>query len=416
MSAIEELLEKRIVIGDGAVGTILHQMLPRQAPLDLAAIQYKDELLKIHLGYIDAGANVIQAFTFGTSRPRLLQKNCEDKFEEVNAKAVKIAREARDISGRDVLIAGSIGPYFQPSHDHTEEMCEIFSEQAVILDERGCDLIMLETFPSIDELNCAIEAVSRVSSLPIIAQLTIPDEWSPHPTGTRDYVLKSLLNLPVLMVGLNCGAGPDEYLEILEEWGSIDEYKIAFQPNAGVPVRRDGRYLYPSTTPEYFGYFARKAVKYGIRYIGGCCGTTPDHIRAAAEAVKDIQPIIFVKTIEVKRPEVIKEEYADAKSGFLESLQNNKFTTIVQLDPPKGTRIESILNVAQTISEHPDVCAVDINANPLGRLHFDSLWLAGIIEQQIGIETIPHITPRDSSLMGLESQLLGAWYSGVKNL
>ncbi len=409
MSTLQELADKRIIVGDGATGTVLHNRLPKGVSLDLVIIEYPEELLKLHVEYINAGAMVIQTHTFGLSKAKLAQKNALDMFENLNSKAVKIAREARDIAGSDVLIAGSIGPSFRISDEEFEKKCENYGEQAVILEERGCDFFMLETFSSIDELSCAIDAIKQISSLQIVAQLTISDEWSPTPEGSRDYILKNLLELPVDFVGINCGAGPDEYLEILEEWGEVGEHNIIVQPNVGVPGRRDGRFIYPSAAPEYFEYFAKLAANHGVRYIGGCCGTKPEHTKAIAKAVKNISPSLSKRVIEIIPPIEKEEEFVEVKSGFLDVIESGKFTIVVQLDPPKGTNVDNLLGLARQIKANPKICAVDINANPLGRLHFDSVWLAGIIEQKVGIDTIPHITPRDASVMGLESQLLGAW-------
>ncbi len=416
MHILKELAYKRIIVGDGATGTVLHNRLPKGVSLDLAIIEHPDELLKLYVEYIKAGAMVIQTHTFGTSKSKLERKNALDMFEELNSKAVKIAREARDVAGSDVFIAGSIGPSFRISDKEYKKKYEIYADQALILEERGCDFFMLETFSSIDKLSYAIHEIRKVSSLPIAAQLTISDEWSPTAEGSRRYILDDLLELPVLFVGINCGAGPDEYLEILEEWGSVDEHYIVVQPNAGVPSHKDGRFIYPAASPEYFEYFAKLAASHGVKYIGGCCGTTPEHIKAIAKAVKNISPKESKRVIEVVPPIEKEEEVVHVESGFLDMIESGEFTVIVQLDPPKGTNVQNLLELSRQIKANPKICAVDINANPLGRLHFDALWLAGIIEQEVGIDTIPHITPRDASLMGLESQLLGAWHSGVKNL
>jgi methionine synthase I (cobalamin-dependent)/5,10-methylenetetrahydrofolate reductase len=416
MPSLLDLAKEKILVCDGATGTMLHKSLPKGSSLDLAVISHPEAVLKLHLDYINAGADIIETHTFGTSRAKLARKAADNKFEELNLKAVKIAREARDISGKNVLIAGSIGPSFSVSDEEYSKKCDNYAEQAVILEERGCDFFMLETFTAMEELKCAINAVKAVSSLPIVAHRTIADEWSPSPEGSRDYVLKKLLDLDVDFVGLNCGAGPDEYIEILEEWGSLENLMISVQPNAGVPVRKDGRFIYPAATPEYFAYFAKIAAKLGVKIIGGCCGTTPDHIKAIYDAVKYISPSERKTIIDITPPQPEEEKFTEAKSDLLTQLQSGNFTTVVQLDPPKGTNLDSMLQLARIVKESGKVAAVDINANPLGRLHFDSLWLAGIIEDKIGIGTIPHITPRDASLMGLESQLLGAWYKGVKNV
>jgi len=415
MTSLKELAGERIIVGDGATGTVLHKRLPKGASIDLVAIEHPDALLKLHMEYIQAGSMVIQTHTFGSSRPKLAKVGAGEMFEKINHRAVKLAREAREITGKDVLIAGSIGSIFRV-FDENGMGTDAFVEQALIFDERGCDLIMLETFTTLEELSSAVKAISAVTSLPIIAQLTVPDEWSPSPEGSRHYLLERLLEFGVDFVGLNCGAGPDEYLEILDEWGWVGNHRIILQPNAGVPVRKDGRLLYPEATPDYFAFFAKKAAEMGIGFIGGCCGTDPGHIKAIADAVKDIRPSL--QRIETR--EIIftrqEEEIVSATSGFIEKIKDGKFVTVIQIDPPKGTNVADFIKLARMFKESGKVAACDLNANPLGRVHFDSLWLASLIERETGLETIPHVTPRDASLMGLESQLLGAWFSGIKNL
>jgi methionine synthase / methylenetetrahydrofolate reductase(NADPH) len=415
MKSIRELADERIIVGDGATGTVLHRRLPRGSSIDLVALEHPEALQKLHVEYIQAGSMVIQTHTFGTSRLKLAKLGCEEIFEKVNSRAVKIARDAREMVGKDVLVAGSIGSIFR-SLDEGGLTPDSFAEQAAIFDERGCDLIMLETFTTLGELKSAVIAVRKVTSLPIIAQLTVPDEWSPTPSGSRQQMLDQLLEIPADFVGLNCGTGPDEYLEILEEWDGISDHYVSMQPNAGVPVRKDGRLLYPQATPEYFAYFAQEAARYGVRFIGGCCGTDPSHIKAVADAVREIKPKAASGMVHAIPPEMAEEKIPEATSSFLAKIQSGEFVTVVQLDPPKGTNVGDLIELARTIKDHHEVSAVDLNANPLGRLHFDSLWLASQIEREVGIETIPHVTPRDASLMGLESQLLGAWNAGIRNL
>ena len=408
-----------VVVADGAMGSELLTRVPAGATLDLAPLEHPQEVLAIHLAYLEAGAELIETATFAASRPRLERLRAGDRVDAVNSAGVKLAREARDISGTDCLVAGSIGPLAgvidldEPAGPAA--IAAAHAEQAAILAGRGADLLVLETFFRLDELLLAIQAVRRTTSLPVVAMLTFPFEnLSENPSERAQQVLE-LFGHDLLAAGVNCAPGPQGALEVLEQIADPPG-PLAVMPNAGALVRRDGRIFSPPATPSYLAQFARRAAAAGAALIGGCCGTGPDHIRAMAEAVRGMKP-------EHRRNGVVVTEHPHAappprrpQSSLAAKLAAGEFARVVQLDPPKGTNSERIIEATRVLAANHRVDAVDINSNPLARLRMDSLWLAAEVQREAGIETIPHVTPRDASLMGLQAQLLGAWHAGIRNL
>ncbi len=408
-----------VVVMDGAMGSELLQRLPEGARMDLAVHENPQDVLDIHLAYIEAGAELIETSSFGCSRPRLERAGAGDLTDKINAGSVKLAREAREISGRDVLIGGSISPLAGVLDlDEPEGRAMIplaHAEQAAILAGRGADLLILETFFRVDELAIAVAAVRGVSDLPIIAMMTFAHERPPHPYLEQAELLDGLAELDLEAVGVNCSPGPMGALEILRHVKQV-EMPLAAAPNAGTLVRREGRILMPPATPSYLGRFAQQAVGLGAAVVGGCCGTGIEHIRAIAKAVDGLVPaprsteaVSVSFTAEAPQPVIPSSSLAD-------KLEKGRFVRLVQLDPPKGTNADALLEAATAIAAHPDVDGVDINSNPLARLRMDPLFLSQLVQQSTGLEAVPHITPRDASLMGLQSQLLGAWRGGIRNL
>jgi homocysteine S-methyltransferase len=419
IDALKRRLSEHVIVGDGGTGSELLQRLPEGSRLDVAAHEHPKEVLDIHLAYIEAGSELIETATFGSSRPRMDRGRVGDLTEKVNAAAVKLAREAREISGCDVLVAGSIAPLAGVLDlDEPEGRAMIptaHAEQASILAGRGADLLILETFFRVDELAIAVAAARSVTDLPLIGMMTFAHERPPHPYEEQAGMVDELAELDLVAIGVNCAPGPMGAIEILRHL-SQDRVPLATSPNAGTLVRREGRILMPPATPSYLGQFARQAVGLGAALVGGCCGTGAEHIRAIAEAVRDLKPVPRSGTSVVVPESIPAPEPVRPSSSLASKLERGRFVRLVQLDPPKGTNVEAILDAASAIGAHPDVDAVDINSNPLARLRMDPLFLGQLIQQRTGLETMPHVTPRDASLMGLQSQLLGAWTGGIRNL
>ncbi|MCU0290757.1 MAG: bifunctional homocysteine S-methyltransferase/methylenetetrahydrofolate reductase [Thermoanaerobaculaceae bacterium] len=417
---VEARFDDHVVVADGAMGSELLTMLPGHAHVDLAALEYPREVLDVHLSYLAAGSEVLLTSTFAASRPRLERLRAGDQVEAVNQAAVKLAREAREVAGVDALVAGSIGPLAgvidMDDPAGRAAVAAAHAEQAAVLAGRGADLLVLETFFRLDEVELAIAAVRGVCDLPLVASLTFPDESQPDSVAANAERVRRLLELDILAGGINCAPGPHATLEVLEALGEAPG-RLAVRPNAGALVRRAGRLIPPPATPTYLAAFARRAASLGAHLVGGCCGTGPEHIRAMAEAVRGLRPGRHARpqVSVTQRPRPQAPPMA-ARSSLAARLAAGEFVHIVQLDPPKGTNADRIVAATRRLAAEARVDAFDVNSNPLARLRMDSLWLAAEIQRSSGVEAIPHITPRDASLMGLQSQLLGAWRSGLRNL
>lgn len=418
--SIRRRFADRVVVADGSMGSELIGRLPVGTSLETAPLTHPEVILDVHLAYLKAGAELIETATFGASRPRLSREPAADHVETINSEAVKLAREAREISGIDCLVAGAIGPLAGvidlDEPDGPSAIAVAHAEQAQILAGRGADLLFLETFFRFDELALAIKAVREVCSLPLVGLLTFATERPPHQYSEQAKVVDELADLDLLAVGVNCAPGPMGALEILRNTRQT-RLPMAALPNAGVLSRRDGRIYMPPATPAYLARFARLSAELGVSVVGGCCGTGAEHIRAMAEAVRGLKPERRVTTtVSLAEPDEPVAPRRRPESSLAAKFEAGEFVRIVQLDPPKGTNADAVLQAAGELARHSLVDAVDINSNPLARLRMDSLSLAAEIQRRTGLETVPHITPRDTSLMGLQSQLLGAWLNGVRNV
>ncbi len=416
-------LRDAILIADGAMGSMLHEAVGPQRCFDELNATQPEAVFRIHQAYIEAGALLIETNTFGANRHKLAPLGLTDRVVEFNHRGVKIAREAREAAAREVLIGGSIGPLGvarQMRPLPPEEIAEIFKEQALALEERGVDLFILETFSDLEELLCAMDAIRSFSNLPIIAELTYSEEGTTF-GGTRPQdAAARLKEKNVQAIGANCTLGPQLLLPVLHELAGQSDLPLSAMPNAGFPVRVGDRTVYPKSSPQYFALFAREAAALGVRILGGCCGTTPEHIRAMAEAVKDLHPSKAAKTrpratLEVG-PELPRVAQREPESGLWKKIQAKQFVISVEIDPPKGVSLERIFEQVDRIMACGSVDAIDINSGTLARVGMDAILLAGALEAR-NIETIPHLTTRDLNIIGLQAILLGAWaVGGVRNI
>src|SRR6266576_1255628 len=411
----DRLASGPVVVGDGGMGVLITSAVPRLHCPEEANLKAPESVVTLHTSFIRAGADVIETNTFGANRRKLAGLYLDDELERINSAGVKLAREAREVSGRDVFIAGSIGPLGDLAVP-PDQRAEIFAEQASILDGRGVDLFMIETFYVLDELETAIEAVRSVSSLPIVATLTF-DEGAETLAGvTAAEAAERLRPLDLAAIGANHGAGLHAALAALEAMGSDGGPPLAVLPNVGLASLSGGRIIYPHATPEYFAEFAAHAQRLGARLIGGCCGTTPLEIAAIASAVEEQRtPSAPLESLERELPEP-DLGHGPYETELARMLREGEWVTCVELDPPKGGNYDAMLGVARALKASGKVGFVDINDNPMARARANALMAAVAIERDCGLETIPHVTPRDTSIMGLESLLLGAHAEGVRNV
>ena len=402
-----------IIVGDGGMGALISSAVPRLRCPEEANLRAPESVVALHVGFINAGADLIETNTFGANRLKLATHYLEEELAGINQAAVKLAREAREVSGRDVFIGGSIGPLGELADSGTDRSA-IFAEQAALLEGRGVDLFMVETFFDLDELVTAIEAVRSVSALPIVALLTFDEDAVTLGGVSARAAAERLAGLDLAAIATNHGAGPQAALAALSEMGA-DGHPLAAMPNIGLASLSGARVIYPHATPEYFAEFAAHARSLGARLIGGCCGTTPVEIAAIRSAVEEERkPSAPLAVVERELASPI--EARPQETELARMLRAGEWVTCVELDPPKGGTYDAMLGVARRLKESGRVGFVDINDNPMARARANALMAAVAIERTCGIETIPHLTPRDTSIMGLESQLLGAHAEGVRNI
>ena len=400
------------IVGDGGMGALLSAAVPRLRTPEEANLRAPEAVVSLHVSFINAGAELIETNTFGANRRKLAHQFLEDDLDALNSAGVKLAREAREITGREVFIGGSIGPLGEPAASRVRR--DLFAEVAAVLDGRGVDLFMVETFYDLEEVVDAIEAVRGVSSLPIVALLTFDEDAETLAGVTAAEAAERLTDLDVAAVGANHGAGLLAALAALERMGRNGK-PLAALPNVGLASLAGGRVIYPHATPEYFAEFAAHARELGAKLIGGCCGTTPAEISAIRSAVeqerKPRAPLVF------ESPElVVALGEEQRETGLSRALATGEWVVSVQLDPPLGGSSAGLIEVATALEESGLVGWVDINDNATARAGMSSLMVSAAIERQAGIETIPHLTTRDWSVMGLESILLGSHAEGVRNI
>jgi homocysteine S-methyltransferase len=411
---LERLANGPVIVGDGGMGTLVSSAVPRLRCPEEANLRAAEAVVSLHVGFIRAGAELIETNTFGANRLKLASHYLERDVERINSTGVRLAREAREVAGRDVFIAGSIGPLGELARTPDADRREVFAEQASVLEGRGADLFMIETFYELDELEAAIEAVRSVSSLPIVALLTFDEEAETLAGVSARDAAARLSGLELAAIGANHGAGLLAALAALEQMGG-NGMALAALPNIGLASLSGGRVIYPHATPDYFAEFAAHAVRLGARIIGGCCGTTPTEIAAIHSAVVEERapraPLVFTeRRLAVPPPE------APGETELERLLREGEWVVSVQLDPPLGGDNSGLLDVASAIKESGLAHVVDINDNATARAGMSSLMTAAAIERRSGLETIPHLTPRDTTIMGLESLLLGAHAEGVRNI
>src|SRR5687767_9303184 len=396
------------------MGTLISGAVPRLRCPEEANLRAPESVVALHASFIRAGADLIETNTFGANRRKLAGFYLEDEFERINSTAVRLAREAREVAGREVFIAGAIGPLGEVENFDPAEAAPLVAEQAQVLEGRGVDLLMLETFYDLDELVAAVEAVRSVSQLPLIALMTFDADGQTLGGVAASAAAERLAPLELAAIGANHSAGPAAALNALAEMQS-DGQVLAALPNVGLASLAGSRVIFPHATPEYFSEFAAQARRLGAGLIGGCCGTTPAQIAAIRSAIDEGRapsaPFVVRERELLEASETVAEETMPARA-----LRGREFGISVQLDPPLGGSNEALLETARVLAESGKAHVVDVNDNPRARARMSGVMASVAIERACGIETIPHLTPRDMSIAGLESLLLGTHAEGVRNI
>ena len=409
---LRRLAEGPVIVADGGMGALISSAVPRLRCPEEANLRAPDAVVSLHVSFINAGADLIETNTFGANRRKLASQFLEDDLERINSAAVKLARDAREITGRDVFIGGSIGPLGEQATSRIRR--EIFAEQAAVLEGRGADLFMVETFYDLEELVDAIESVRHVSSLPIVALLTFDERAETLAgVGARE-AAERLASLDVAAIGANHGAGLLAALAALEEM-KADGRPLAALPNIGLASLAGGRVIYPHANPDYFGEFAAYARSLGAKIIGGCCGTTPAEIAAirSAVAAERLPPAPLVWE---DRELVVALGEEREETLLARALREREWIVSAQLDPPLGANLAGLIETATALKDSGQVGFVDVNDNAGARAGMSAVMASALIQRACGIETIPHLTTRDLTVMGLESALFGAHAEGVRNI
>src|SRR2546421_108867 len=444
-----EQLQQRPLLCDGAMGTLLYARgVTYEQCFDELNITQPELIQSIHREYISAGAQIIETNTFGANRVKLDGYQLGERVREINFRGVRLAREAREITGQPVFVAGAIGPSGQPlqapNEQRLSELRGIFREQIEALLEGGADLLILETFSSLAELRQAVLAAQEAGGVPIVAQMSFYEDGHTLSGQSAARVAAVLNDLGVNVMGTNCSVGPAATLDVMQEMISAikqlgDDLQatpalFSAQPNAGLPARIGNRFFYMAT-PDYFADYALRFAQAGVHLIGGCCGTTPRHIAAMRKALDEHYGIstqfstAIVKETEEKVTEttngpttiagLIEEEVILPRQGtptrLQEKLAAGEFVVSVELDPPKGLNPTKILEGAALLQQAGVNC-INIADSPMARVRMGCIAMARLIQDHLGLETIIHFTTRDRNLMALQSELLGAHALGIRNI
>jgi homocysteine S-methyltransferase len=425
MLPFKELLETDgIHVVDGAMGTMLYAKgVYINRCYDELNLSNPDLVREIHTEYIRAGADIIETNTFGATSHKLQQYGLEANLHEINVIAARVAREA---AADRAYVAGAIGPlgvriepYGPTSFDEAKDL---FKAQAVALLEGGVDLFCLETFSDVSEIQQAIRAVRELCDLPIIAQMTIMTDGNTVFGTTPESFTESLDQWGADVIGLNCGVGPAIILNALEKMREVTKKKLAAQPNAGLPRDVQGRQFY-MCSPEYMSKFAKRFIQSGAKFIGGCCGTTPAHIKLISDAVRAASPraqrIAFTPGatahVDEHTPPDIKVVPAEERSSWGRKIAQGQFVTSVEVLPPKGVDAKKTLDSIKLLKD-AGVDGVNIPDGARAQSRMSALATAVLVEQQIGIESVLHYCCRDRNLLGMMSDLLGAAALGLRNI
>jgi methionine synthase I (cobalamin-dependent)/5,10-methylenetetrahydrofolate reductase len=425
---------ERIMVADGAMGTMLYSrgVFINQC-YDELNVRSPELVLDVHRAYVKAGAELLETNSFGANRLKLAQYGLENHVAEFNRRAAEIAREA---AGANVLVAGAVGPLgvrIEPfGATSREEARDHFREQLHALLDGGADCFLLETFSDLGEIEQALAAARETSlSTPVIAQMTIGQDGLTPFGATPEDVARTLDEWGADVIGLNCSVGPQAILEAIERMAAVTKRKLSAQPNAGMPRDVSGRTMYMAS-PEYMASYARHFIQAGAKLIGGCCGTTPEHIKSLVDGIRPLVPRNQRRpSVRYQMPHTLGAEDAGLeqtataagveaipfarRSRWAGKIARNEFVTSVEIVPPRGVDATTMLEGVSALKV-AGVDAVNVPDGPRAQSRMGALMTSLLIEQRIGMETVTHYCCRDRNLLGMLSDLLGASAMGLRNL
>jgi methionine synthase / methylenetetrahydrofolate reductase(NADPH) len=425
-NSLSELFQTRSVLCDGAMGTMLYERgVFIHRCYDELNLSQPDLIRAIHEEYLQAGAEIIETNTFGGNRFRLQRHGLQDKVHDVNVAGAKIARQAADQildkQATQAYVAGAVGPIgvqIEPLGKVSfEEARAVFADQIRALAEGGVDLLVLETMTSLNEVHQAILAAREAASeLPILAMMTIDEEGNTLDGSSPEVAAKKLTEWGADAIGCNCSAGPATILSAIERMRTATTLSLVAMPNAGMPRAVDGRNLY-LCSPEYMASFARKFAQAGVQFVGGCCGTTPSHIRAMRSALRalDARKSGPVTSATITVQNTVTAPPLEERSKLGADLVAGKFIALVEIVPPRGISAHRELQAATLLARN-GVEAINVPDSPRASARMSALSLCLQIQQRIGIESVLHYTCRDRNVLSIQSDLLGAASLGLRNI
>jgi homocysteine S-methyltransferase len=418
-SNLAEYLNEKVVLGDGALGTFFFEKgVDFAKNIDWLNISDPDLVYSVHEEYIRAGSELIETNTFGANHFKMLKVGREHSVREINLRGTELARKA---AGNEIFVAGSIGPTgikFPLEIDDVEanSVKEAFAEQMTALLEGGVDVFILETFTYLEELLLAIETAKGITSdILIIAQMVYPFEGKTAIGLDALACGKALATAGAAVVGTNCGRGVKAMLSAVKRLSPLkNEVFLSAFPNAGLPEIIEHRTVY-STPPTYMAEKVSEMVKLGVRLIGGCCGTTPDHIREFKKClhIKKHKASISLTSVKKSADLSKKKKKSINKGGLIKNLKPGRIPVLVEVDPPKHLDIKDVLRGAKALAD-AGADAITLAEHPLAVLRTDNLSLAHRIRKETGIQTVLHLTCRDRNILGLQAQIMGAYILGLE--
>ncbi len=445
--AFAERLAAGPLLFDGAMGTLLYSRgTPQRASLDELVLSRPEVVGAVHREYIAAGADIIETDTFTASRHHLAALGLADRTAQINRRAAQLAREAREVSGKDVLVAGSIGPVSSPLHGpghlSPETAAESVTEQLESLLEGGIDLVQLETASDLAHLLAGVEAARALSDLPLVASLTFGEDLSVADGTDPVAAVEALREAGVDVIGVNCGSGPIAGIDVLGQMAHVAaDTPLLIMPNAGLSGRVSGQFVWAAEA-SYFADEVPAFLAAGARLIGGCCGTTPEHIAAmrqvldregarnasatsasatSASATASPTPVPAATPTPAPRPRSAPETPGAATpdapppTGLAQKLAGGRFVVSVEIDPPRSVNIERTLGSAELIRD-AGADLVNISDSAMARVRMGAMAVGFAVQRDLGLESLIHFTTRDRNLMALESELLGAHALGVRDI
>jgi homocysteine S-methyltransferase len=413
-----ERIQEGTLVCDGAMGTMLYARgVFLNRCFDELNLSNPTLVKSVHQEYLDAGADVVETNTFGAHRFKLGPHGLEGQVVKINREGARLAREAAEGRG---LVAGSMGPLGKPLEPFGNipfaEAVAAYTEQAQGLLEGGVDFFLAETMPSLDQARAALEAVRAVCALPVMVSMTFNEEGTTFYGDQPEDVVRTLEDWGVPVVGANCSQGPQPMLDTVRRMAAVARTaRLSAMPNAGSPAMVDGRYVY-LCTPEYMASHARRFLAAGVSMVGGCCGTTPAHIRNLVRSVRMQQPAREALVVETpQRPREAPAPVAREEKSPLARKLGKKFVVSVELDPPKGADPGRIVDRALYCKEN-EVDVINVADGPRASARMSAQSLCVLLQDKVGIDTILHYTCRDRNLLGIQSDLLGAYALGLRNV